>query len=111
MLEPILQQLGAGNPQLAQLIASNPDQFLQLLGEDADDDVPLPPGAQAISVTEEERDAIERVSILHYPFIYLVMDVVLTKPPVMPTWIRPGPSHPGLLCLRQKRGACRQLPL
>ena len=61
MLEPILQQLGAGNPQLAQLIASNPDQFLQLLGEDADDDVPLPPGAQAISVTEEERDAIERV--------------------------------------------------
>ncbi|UKZ59362.1 uncharacterized protein TrAtP1_000673 [Trichoderma atroviride] len=43
MLEPILQQLGAGNPQLAQLIASNPDQFLQLLGEDADDDVPLPP--------------------------------------------------------------------
>lgn len=62
MLEPILQQLGAGNPQLAQLIASNPDQFLQLLGEDADDDVPLPPGAQAVSVTEEERDAIERVS-------------------------------------------------
>lgn len=61
MLEPILQQLGAGNPQLAQLIASNPDQFLQLLGESADDDVPLPPGAQAISVTEEERDAIERV--------------------------------------------------
>lgn len=62
MLEPILQQLGAGNPQLAELIASNPDQFLQLLGEYADDDVPLPPGAQAISVTEEERDAIERVS-------------------------------------------------
>lgn len=61
MLEPILQQLGAGNPQLAQLIASNPDAFLQLLGEDAEDDVPLPPGAQAISVTEEERDAIERV--------------------------------------------------
>ena len=63
MLEPILQQLGAGNPQLAQLIASNPDQFIQLLGEDADDDVPLPPGAQAISVTEEERDAIERVRV------------------------------------------------
>lgn len=64
MLEPILQQLGAGNPQLAQLIAANPDQFLGLLGEDADDDVPLPPGAQAISVTEEERDAIERVSLV-----------------------------------------------
>ncbi|KAL7912917.1 XPC-binding domain-containing protein [Trichoderma velutinum] len=66
MLEPILQQLGAGNPQLAQLIASNPDQFLQLLGEDAEDDVPLPPGAQAISVTEEERDAIERLCRLGF---------------------------------------------
>ena len=63
MLEPILQQLGAGNPQLAQLIAQHPEQFLQLLGEDADDDVPLPPGVQPISVTEEERDAIERVSV------------------------------------------------
>lgn len=62
MLEPILQQLSAGNPQLAQLIASNPEQFLNLLSEDGDDDVPLPPGAQAIAVTEEERDAIERVS-------------------------------------------------
>ncbi|KAL5094403.1 hypothetical protein Trisim1_006990 [Trichoderma cf. simile WF8] len=66
MLEPILQQLGAGNPQLAQLIASNPEQFLQLLGEDAEDDVPLPPGAQAISVTEEERDAIERLCRLGF---------------------------------------------
>jgi UV excision repair protein RAD23 len=62
MLEPILQQVGAGNPQLAQMIASNPEQFLSLLAEDADEDAPLPPGAQAISVTEEEREAIERVS-------------------------------------------------
>ena len=62
MLEPILQQVGAGNPGLAQLIGQNPDQFLQLLSEDADEDAPLPPGAQAISVTEEEREAIERVS-------------------------------------------------
>ncbi|KAF5711931.1 UV excision repair Rad23 [Fusarium mundagurra] len=66
MLEPILQQLGAGNPQLAELIATNPDQFLQLLGEYADDDTPLPPGAQAISVTEEERDAIERLCRLGF---------------------------------------------
>jgi UV excision repair protein RAD23 len=62
MLEPILQQLGAGNPQLAQLISANPEQFLNLLGEETDDDAALPPGAQAISVTEEEREAIERVS-------------------------------------------------
>lgn len=62
MLEPILQQVGAGNPQLARLIGENPDQFLQLLSEDTGDDTPLPPGAQEVSVTEEERDAIERVS-------------------------------------------------
>lgn len=63
MLEPILQQVGAGNPQLAALISQHPDQFLQLLSEDADEDAPLPPGAQAVSVTEAERDAIERVSV------------------------------------------------
>lgn len=64
MLEPILQQVGAGNPQLAQLIGQNQEQFLQLLSEDVDDETQLPPGAQSISVTEEERDAIERVSII-----------------------------------------------
>ncbi|EEP79333.1 UV excision repair protein Rad23 [Uncinocarpus reesii 1704] len=62
MLEPILQQLGAGNPQLAQLIGQNQEQFLQLLSEDIEDDTQLPPGTHTISVTEEERDAIERVS-------------------------------------------------
>ncbi|KAI9786838.1 MAG: hypothetical protein M1839_005069 [Geoglossum umbratile] len=68
MLEPILQQVGAGNPQLAQLIGQNPDQFLQLLSEDPhdDEDNPLPPGAQAISVTEEEREAIERLCRLGF---------------------------------------------
>lgn len=68
MLEPILQQVSAGNPQLAQLIGQYPDQFLQLLSEDSD--VPLPPGAQEISVTEAERAAIERVSFptLNAPF-------------------------------------------
>jgi UV excision repair protein RAD23 len=67
MLEPILQQVGAGNPQLAALIGQNPEQFLQLLSEDGDNDAPLPPGAQAISVTEEEREAIERLCRLGFP--------------------------------------------
>lgn len=66
MLEPILQQVAAGNPQLAQIITQNPDQFMQLLAEDGDEDVQLPPGAQQISVTEEEREAIERVSTLSF---------------------------------------------
>ena len=64
MLEPILQQVTMGNPQLAQLIGANPEQFLELLSEDADEDAPLPPGAQTVSVTEEEREAIERVSLM-----------------------------------------------
>lgn len=33
MLEPFLQQVAEGNPQLAQMISLNPDQFLQLLAE------------------------------------------------------------------------------
>lgn len=62
MLEPILQQVAAGNPQLAQAITQNPEQFMQLLAEEGGDDEALPPGAQQIAVTEEEREAIERVS-------------------------------------------------
>lgn len=84
MLEPILQQVGAGNPQLAQLIASHPEQFLQLLAEDADEDAPLPPGAQAISVTEEEREAIERVSD---STVITILYHELTNT-VVPTWLR-----------------------
>ena len=33
MLEPILQQVAEGNPQLAQMIGQNQEQFLQLLAE------------------------------------------------------------------------------
>ena len=71
MLETILQQVAAGNPQLAQLIAQNPEQFMQLLSEQNDDDAPLPPGAQTISVTEEEQAAIERVSQPRQMFVEL----------------------------------------
>ncbi|KAG4031165.1 hypothetical protein MFRU_010g02900 [Monilinia fructicola] len=66
MLEPILQQVGAGNPQLATMISQYPEQFLQLLSENADDDAPLPPGAQAIEVSPEEREAIERLCRLGF---------------------------------------------
>ncbi|KAL4912524.1 XPC-binding domain-containing protein [Aspergillus aurantiobrunneus] len=64
MLEPILQQVGAGNPQIAQLIGQNEQQFLQLLSEE--DEGALPPGTTQIHVTEEERDAIERLCRLGF---------------------------------------------
>lgn len=76
MLEPILQQVTAGNPQLAQLINSQPEEFLQLLSEDHEDDAALPPGAQAIAVTEEERDAIERVCLFFF-FFWMETDLWL----------------------------------
>lgn len=96
MLEPILQSVGAGNPQLAELIGRHPDQFLQLLGEEAEEgDAPLPPGAQAISVTEEEREAIERVCIT-WP---IYQDQTLTMSPALPLRFRPRPSNPSLFCL------------
>lgn len=77
MLEPILQQVGSGNPQLAALISQNPDAFLQLLSEDSDDGegAPLPPGAQQIAVTPEERDAIERVRSLPLHRLLKLLDV------------------------------------
>lgn len=67
MLEPILQQVSQGNPGLAALINQNQEAFLQLLGEGPGDDDdapggPIPPGAHQVVVTEEEREAIERVS-------------------------------------------------
>lgn len=78
MLEPILQQVAAGNPQIAQLIGQNPEQFMQLLAEDVDDDAALPPGVQQVSVTEEEREAIERVSYASTISAYAFANVVIS---------------------------------
>ena len=119
MLEPILQQVGAGNPQLAQLIGANPDQFLQLLAEDTDGDTPLPPGMQEIQVTEEERGAIERVCSLNFFTPRISSSLSLwneTRGPesggrarfegkltnwciVMPLRLRPRQRHPSIFCM------------
>ena len=64
MLEPILQQVAEGNPELAQMIGQNQEAFLQLLSEDLEHGGAPPPGT--ISVTQEEADAIERLMRLGF---------------------------------------------
>ncbi|KAI9442608.1 hypothetical protein H4582DRAFT_2110110 [Lactarius indigo] len=69
LLQPVIQQLAQGNPQVAQLLASNPDALLDLLGggpEDGEDEA-IPPGAHVVNVTPEERAAIERLVALGFP--------------------------------------------
>jgi UV excision repair protein RAD23 len=65
----MIQQLAQNNPQLAQALAQNPEALLELLGADpgmGDDGEPIPPGAHVLSVTPEERDAIERVGCIRH---------------------------------------------
>jgi UV excision repair protein RAD23 len=63
LLQPLLQNVVQNNPAIAQLIAQNPEAMLQLFGLSADDmgEDEVPPGAQVVNVTPEEREAIGRV--------------------------------------------------
>ncbi|CUA74462.1 UV excision repair protein RAD23 [Saccharomyces cerevisiae S288c] [Rhizoctonia solani] len=75
LLQPLIQQLAQTNPAIAQQLAQNPELLYQILGgmhgEDFDDEGaeggPVPPGAQVISITPEERAAIERLEALGFP--------------------------------------------
>ncbi|EPY53938.1 Rad23 Rhp23 [Schizosaccharomyces cryophilus OY26] len=66
MLETILQQIGQGDPALAQAITQNPEAFLQLLAEGGDGESPFPSGGIQIEVTPEESQAIDRLSQLGF---------------------------------------------
>lgn len=67
LLEPILQQLGQTNPQLLQLINQNPEAFMQYLSGSAEGgEGGAPPGTQVIHLTEEEQQAVERLTNLGF---------------------------------------------
>lgn len=64
LIQPMIQQIVASNPQLGALIQSNPEALIQLLGGAEGDEEGAPPGSHVVHVTEEERAAIERVSLI-----------------------------------------------
>jgi UV excision repair protein RAD23 len=72
MLQPLIQQLAAQDPQLAAAVTANPELLFQILGvglaAEGDDAMEgdaqggIPPGAHVIELTQNERAAVERVS-------------------------------------------------
>lgn len=68
LLQPLIQQIASSNPALAQLFAQDPGALVQLLGDSEQDDVESVSQGTVLSVTEEERAAIERVWVLSLNF-------------------------------------------
>ncbi|RUP46262.1 UV excision repair protein RAD23-like protein B-like protein [Jimgerdemannia flammicorona] len=66
LLQPLLQQLGQSNPDLLQLINANQQSFLQLLNEGDEGEGEVPPGSQYIQVTQEEKEAIDRLEAMGF---------------------------------------------
>jgi len=80
LLQPVLQQLGAQNPQLLQLISQHQQEFINLLNEPTTGSTGTAqgttgtgqsgtqggPGPQYIQVTQDEKDAIDRLEALGF---------------------------------------------
>jgi len=69
-VQALIQQLAVQHPQIAQVLAQNPEVLAQVLGVQPQYDEEggvIPPGAQVVSVTPEERAAIERLEALGFP--------------------------------------------
>ncbi|KAH9963853.1 hypothetical protein BC827DRAFT_1191516 [Russula dissimulans] len=59
LLQPVIQQLAQNNPQFAQVLQSNPEALLNLLGGEE--------GGHVVEVTPEEHAAIQRLEALGFP--------------------------------------------
>ncbi|CAN4090631.1 unnamed protein product [Withania somnifera] len=71
ILQPMLQELGKQNPQLMRLIQEHQADFLRLINESVEGEGNVPgqsAGAipQAVTVTHEEREAIERLESMGF---------------------------------------------
>jgi len=70
LLQPLLQQLGQSNPELMEVISSNPEAFVRLLEEGMGDDQQggenHPLGAVPIQISQEEAEAITRLEALGF---------------------------------------------
>ena len=107
MTQALIQQIAATNPALLQQLGDDPQRVIadilrsaaaEELGED-DEEGGVPPGTHVLSVTHEERAAIERVRISrlpewniepHEPF-----SIIAGGP-----WIPSAVGHRGILCVR-----------
>jgi UV excision repair protein RAD23 len=68
LLQPLLQQIGTQNPGLLELINSNQATFMRLLQEpdEGDESNPNIPPPQYVSVTQEDKEAIDRLEALGF---------------------------------------------
>ncbi|KAG8213906.1 UV excision repair protein [Butyriboletus roseoflavus] len=69
LLQPLIQQLAAANPQVGQLLAENPQALLNFLaegGEEGEFEGEGLPGVQVVNITPEEQAAIERLQALGF---------------------------------------------
>ncbi|WVQ95488.1 UV excision repair protein Rad23 [Kwoniella sp. CBS 9459] len=69
LIQPLLQQIAASNPQLAQLINENPQALYELLGagmEGEEDDDFGGPQVMQVNLTQDEAAAVERLEALGF---------------------------------------------
>lgn len=81
MLDHVLQQVAEGNPQLAQMIGQNQDQFLQLLSE-----------VSFLSLLSPYLLSSQSLAILIPQLLTLHSRTSAQK--VSAAWVRPAPCHP-----------------